>query len=69
MAVTLAPDPPLALMVVGTDPPTKTGGVFDDQVFDDFAPNFVFDCGQVGASRIGDPIVVEMVTIPDPVTA
>jgi len=60
------PDPPLALIETGRDPLTKVGGLFDDAVFDDFASNYVFDCGQVGALYLGDPGSGNMATIPDP---
>jgi hypothetical protein len=56
-------------MAFSADPLLKVGGVFDDRVFDDFPDNYVFDCGQVGANRLGDPAVGNMVTIPDPVAA
>jgi hypothetical protein len=65
MGITLQPDPPLAVMVTGSDPDLDVGGVFDRRVFHD--P--VFDCGQIGANLGGDPPVGALVTLPDPVTA
>jgi len=69
MPLTPIPDPPLALMQVGGDPDTIVGGVFDRRVFDGFADNYVFDIGGPATTLQGDPIVGNMVTIPDPVTA
>jgi len=62
------PDPPPGLLLVGDDPPTKGGGLFDDRVFDDLASNFVFDCGQIGTLLLGDPGAGNMDTIADPAT-
>jgi hypothetical protein len=59
------PDPPLALLVTGDDPPTRGGGVFDDAVFD---PLDVFDCGGIGTQLLGDPGAGNMNTVADPAT-
>ena len=69
MPVTLIPDPPLATMTSVIDPPDIGGGVFDGQVFDGFRHNYVFHIEGPFTTLLADPGVVEMVTLPDPVTA
>jgi hypothetical protein len=79
--VTIVPDPPRAGataigadpgsvdMAFAIDPDDIVGGIFDRRVFDGFKPNYVFDTAAPSTRLLPDPIVGELVTIPDPVTA